>query len=239
MRVPLRLAPAHLGRRGLGAAAGATGAAAAPTLPCRALPCPARLQGATPLQCKRWSFRSSDGACRLFKSGSDVRAVSLQGATPKDQQWYSGTGVAGAEGGLQGGRRGRVPLPHRCPNARLSLGLSLPGRLLQRSATCPSQTRAGWSRARRSASSFQWAAVWVAWLPAARGAVRRRRRRAGQRRPSRRLCSPLTMKSLASRPRAEPAHEPPGRHLHARACCLPPSAAHVRPSHFVPGCSPT
>ncbi len=52
------------------------------------------LQGATPIKCKRWSYRSKDGVCRLFgPSSSTARSVALTAQTPKDQEWASGTGA--------------------------------------------------------------------------------------------------------------------------------------------------
>ncbi|KAI7839898.1 hypothetical protein COHA_006378 [Chlorella ohadii] len=48
--------------------------------------------GATPIKCKRWSYRSKDGVCRLFgPSSSTARSVALTAQTPKDQEWASGT----------------------------------------------------------------------------------------------------------------------------------------------------
>lgn len=51
------------------------------------------LQGATPIACKRWSYRAKDGVCRLFGPASSTqRSVALTAQTAKDQEWASGTG---------------------------------------------------------------------------------------------------------------------------------------------------
>lgn len=50
------------------------------------------LQGTKALKCKRWSYRSKDGTCRLFGTGgSGYRTVAVENKTAKDQEWASGT----------------------------------------------------------------------------------------------------------------------------------------------------
>jgi hypothetical protein len=49
----------------------------------------------TSLKCKAWSYRASDGACRLFTNTPDqAPAVSLvvENSTEAQRAWYSGQG---------------------------------------------------------------------------------------------------------------------------------------------------
>ncbi|KAL4452758.1 hypothetical protein ABPG75_008420 [Micractinium tetrahymenae] len=47
---------------------------------------------ASPVRCKRWSLRLSDGACRLFApAGAAVRPTAVQRDAPGQDNWYSGT----------------------------------------------------------------------------------------------------------------------------------------------------
>ncbi|KAL4438961.1 hypothetical protein ABPG77_006898 [Micractinium sp. CCAP 211/92] len=47
----------------------------------------------SPVRCKRWSLRLSDGACRLFALASAaVRPAFIQQGQPGQDGWYSGTG---------------------------------------------------------------------------------------------------------------------------------------------------
>jgi hypothetical protein len=49
---------------------------------------------AGPSKCKRWSFRSSDGVCRLFGPPAvGVVPLAVSYASNDDRAWYSGEGV--------------------------------------------------------------------------------------------------------------------------------------------------
>ncbi len=51
------------------------------------------MQSSSPVRCKRWSLRLSDGACRLFALASAaVRPAFIQQGQPGQDGWYSGTG---------------------------------------------------------------------------------------------------------------------------------------------------
>ncbi len=62
--------------------------------PCPCLQWNLQQPGSAVILCKRWSFRSSDGACRLFspdKPGQRNASLPGSGTSPQDQAWYSGT----------------------------------------------------------------------------------------------------------------------------------------------------
>ena len=73
------------------------------------LPCLLPMQSCmTSNKCKAWSFRSKDGACRLFTNSpfNSKNAVAIQKNSDEDKVWQSGTGALPLMllAGMQGGR---------------------------------------------------------------------------------------------------------------------------------------